>query len=80
VEGSDRGLIKILPRNLLGLNEKNNERNICWGPDWGSIRAPPVYKAEALLSDNLLAGSMMDEARKQFRTSYEVKHLPKCFS
>lgn len=79
VEGSDRGLIKTLPRHLLRLNKKRREKNICWWPEWGSNRAPPVYKAEALLPDNLLAGSMMGEARKQFRTSYEVKHLPRMF-
>jgi hypothetical protein len=58
---------------------KKKEKNTCWGTDWGSNRPPPVYKAEALLSDNLLAGSMVDEARKQFRTSYEVKYLPKIY-
>ena len=63
MEGCDHGLIKVLPRHLLGLNEKKITRKISvGGPEWGSNRAPPEYKAEALLADNLLSGSMMDEA------------------
>jgi hypothetical protein len=49
VEGSGHGPNKVLPRHRLGLSEKITRKIYVAGLDWGSNRASPVYKAEALL-------------------------------
>jgi hypothetical protein len=79
VEGSDRGLIKILPRHFLGLNEKITRKISIGDPTGVPNEQHPLTRQKRYFQTTCSLDLWWTKHEKKFRTSHELKHLPKMF-